>query len=130
MISTSMFSHVAFFWILQRHPKHFWLFYHFPLIFLVSELIKKHYNKPWCRNNLTKCDRIQIYKVGRNQFYANISKQHLLQVIRNMKFRELQPIYVVPFDIRQLNTLLLDVLITFSLETKSGLSLQIIDFHL
>ena len=53
-----------------------------------------------------------------------------MQVIRNMKFRELQPIYVVPFDTRQLNTLLLDVLITFSLETKSGLSLQIIDFHL
>ena len=50
--SASIFSHVASFCMLRKHPKHFWLFYHFPLIFPVFELTKKHYNRQLCGNDL------------------------------------------------------------------------------
>ena len=57
-------------------------------------------------------------------------KVRLLQVIQYITFGELQSVYVVFFGTTQSNIFLLDVLITLSLDTKLGLSLQIFDFHL
>lgn len=52
-------------------------------------------------------------------------EEYLLQATRYVVFGELQLIYVVPFSTTQSNILLLDVLITFTLNTKLDLSLHL-----